>query len=197
MNRWLEEGLRQGRLLKRLVRYWIRPASKMEALESLFRVVNGLLREAEVDYWLTYGTLLGYHRDGRILSHDVDVDIGVLARDFEKVRSTAGLLPPGFTLHDTSRNHRGPKLYVEHQGWEADIYFYEELGEQLRSLEVSRFPCDMEPFWRGLVLPTQEGTFMGISTRLPQDVQGYLESMYHYLGPDARRDPRTGFFHKR
>lgn len=40
------------------------------------------LDEIGVMFWLDYGTLLGVYRDGKLISYDTDVDVGVLLDDY-------------------------------------------------------------------------------------------------------------------
>ena len=43
------------------------------------REASAALRAAGAVHWVTYGTLLGWHREGGFLAHDGDLDIAVLA----------------------------------------------------------------------------------------------------------------------
>ena len=47
---------------------------KLENIKELFVVANDFLRATEVEYWMDFGTLLGYHRESGIIPHDIDVD---------------------------------------------------------------------------------------------------------------------------
>lgn len=40
------------------------------------------LDEIGVMFWLDYGTLLGVYRDGKLISYDTDVDVGVFLEDY-------------------------------------------------------------------------------------------------------------------
>jgi hypothetical protein len=166
----------------------------MNAMADVFRGVNSYLRDLGVDYWLVYGTLLGWHREGRILAHDRDVDFGAHADSFAKVWESRHRLPAGFKLRDTSQRHFGPKLYCEFRGWEADIYFFREAAGQLCSTERSPNPGDMRPFPRDYFYPAQPTRFLGESTWVPARPTDYLEHIYGYLGADAVRNPVTRFF---
>jgi hypothetical protein len=194
---------RHLRLARRHVVYglpgWLhdRPTARNEALATLFHVVNAHLRTLGGDYWIVYGTLLGWHREGRILPHDADVDFGAPVARYEEILSSRHRLPPGFTLHDTSHHHHGPKLYFAYRGWEADLYFFTESDGQLRSTERSQNPGETEPFPRDYFFPAQPACFLGEPTLVPAQVVPYLEHVYRYLGPDAVRDPVTRYFRPR
>jgi hypothetical protein len=194
---------RQLRLLRRHLRYgppgW--PGSSQSARETalatLFRGVNQHLRTLGGDYWIVYGTLLGWHREGRIIPHDYDVDFGAPAARYKEILNSAHLLPNGFALHDTSHRHHGPKLYIEYHGWEADIYFYTEKDGLLQSTERSLNPGETLPFPRDFFYPPRPAHFLGEPTLVPARTSDYLEHVYQYIGPDAIRDPVTRYFRPR
>ena len=194
---------RQLRLAQRHLRYGLpgwphdRRAARNETLATLFRVVNSHLRGLGGDYWINYGTLLGWHREGRILPHDLDVDFGAPVERFPEIWASRQALPAGFTLRDTSHRHHGPKLYFEYRGWEADVYFYTESNHQLRSTERSRNPGEITPFPRDYFFPLQPAFLLDETTFVPAKVVPYLEHVYRYLGPNAVRDPETRYFRPR
>jgi hypothetical protein len=196
--------------LRRRVRVWTRDARysrlvlgdrRVRAiraeLETVYRATNRFLRSLGVDYWLVYGTLLGYHREGRLLDGDRDVDFGAHEKEYPRIWQARRALPAGFRLYDTSHRHHGPKLYVAYQSWEADIYFYKDAGGRLQSWETSRNPGDTAPFPRELVYPLRPATFLGESTNVPHDAEAYLVHTYGYIGRDAVRDPTTGYWRPR
>ncbi|MEW6280211.1 MAG: LicD family protein [Candidatus Eremiobacterota bacterium] len=168
-----------------------------ENLAEVFQVTNRVLREAGVDYWLVYGTLLGCYRQADLLPGDDDVDFGAHEREYARVWELRHRLPPGYSMRDTSYKHNGPKLLVERDGWKADIYFYREEDGMLRSLERSDHPGDVAPFPADYVFPTLSAELLGQPTRLPRDARSYLEHTYGYIGPDAVRDRRTGYWKRR
>ena len=198
-NRWFQDVRRTGRLLVRHIRFfrpWQREnRAKMRVLDTLFKEVNRYLRSLGGDYWLAYGTLLGYYRNRRILAHDSDVDFGAHEKTFDRIWDNRGKLSPGFKMYDTSSRHRGPKLYIAHKGWEADIYFYEDAGSHLRSYEQSRYPGEYRPFPKAYVYPLETTTFLGSETRVPCQTQRLLGHHYGYIGENAVRDKETGYWY--
>lgn len=194
---------RNARLLLRHLRYgtasFRRQPSvvRTAALQKLFRDVNAHLSDLGIPYALAYGTLLGWYRERDLIAHDYDIDFAAPASAYPTVLASQSRLPPGFELYDTSHRHRGPKLYVNHGGWEADIYFYTEDGDQLCSTEQSRNPGDMLPFPRAYFFPVQPVSFLGVQTFVPAQPEAVLRHVYRYLGPDAERDPVTRYFRPR
>ncbi len=194
---------RQGRLLLRHLRHadalWSESGRRRreERLVILYRTVNTWLRESGVDHWLCYGTLLGWWREGRILAHDRDVDFAAPVAAYETLKAAAPRLPHGFTLHDTSHQHNGPKLYLSHRGWEADIYFLAEEAGRLHAILNSPNPGDTAPFPRDWFYPARTVDFHGAPTAVPAEPQAYLEHTYGYTGPDAELDPVTRYYRPR
>lgn len=194
---------RSSRLVARHLRYGrasltsrASPA-RTAALTALFRGVNAHLRARGVEYALAYGTLLGWHRERRLLPHDRDVDFAAPLAAYPAIRDSGAALPPGFALHDTSHRHHGPKLYVSHRGWEADIYFLREEDGWLRSTERSLNPGETTPFPRDFFFPVQPAEFLGEPTFVPAQPVALLTHHYRYLGADAVRDPATRYFRPR
>jgi len=194
---------RHLRLLVRHVRYadsaWSESGrrARANALETLFRGVNAWLRETGVDHWIYFGTLLGWWREGRILAHDRDVDFAVPFATYDQVKAAAARLPRGFTLHDTSHRHGGPKLYISYRGWEADLYFLVEQEGRLHPILNSTLPGDTAPFPREWFYPARDAVFLGVVTRVPPEPESYLKNTYGYTGPDAELDPVTRYYRPR
>jgi|GEM_PF-853035 len=191
------------RLLKRHVQFF--PAffsdrgqqEVRKVLQELYETCDDFLRRVGARYFLDYGTLLGFHREGDIIKGDNDIDFGVFAEDFERIWESRSLLPPGFTLHDSSYRHGCPKLYVSYQGWEADFYCYQDTGEKLCWPTNSGYPCEREPIGKDIVLPLKTTNFLGRETWVPNQTEEYLNNRFHYTGTGAVRDQKTGYFYKK
>ena len=193
--------LRQGRVLYRNIRHshlltlGHGAARRQARLQEVFRITNRFLRHLQVDYWLVYGTLLGYYRHGDVIRGDWDIDFGVLEQNAGRIWQARAQLPVGFKMYDTSHKHYGPKLYVVCDGWEADLYVHRDANGYLQSLEKSRFISEMTPVPRALVYPLQPATFLGEATSIPHAPLAYLQHLYHYIGEGGRRDMRTGYWY--
>lgn len=170
---------------------------RLKILREFYGVVNGHLRSLRVDYWLDFGTLLGYYREADILPHDIDVDFGMSAKDFETVWASRSRLPAGFTMYNTSHKHRGAKLYISYRGFDADIYFYEDRGSVVKSFENSSYPNECQEIPKELIYPLKSVEFLGQRCLVPARDREYLEFVYGYLGRDAVRNEITGFWQQR
>lgn len=170
---------------------------KLEILEKLFVMSNEYMKKTNTTYWIDFGTLLGYHREDGILPHDIDVDFGAHEEEYEKIWSLRNELPKGLKLYDTSFRHRGPKLYFNYKGFDADVYFYEDKDGTLTSYENSHYPAERTPYPKELALPVKSATFLDQDTFIPAQPKKYLEHIYNYLGPNGRRDRTTGYWYEK
>lgn len=164
-------------------------------LRKFYQGLNAFLQAVEVDYWLAYGTLLGYWRDSDLILGDSDIDFGLPIEDYQRLLDYRHRLPAGYTLVDTSHKHGGPKLYIRNGVFAADLYFYQAEGENLRLHLNSHYVADRTPVPRALLLPTRPEVFLGQPTRVPNQVEELLMWTYQYLGSDGKLDPATGFWH--
>ncbi|SNS59706.1 LicD family protein [Ekhidna lutea] len=168
---------------------------KLQILEEMFQKGLLVLNETGEAYWLDFGTLLGYHRTGSIIPHDVDIDIAMMESSYEKVKALKDKLPKGLSFHDTSANHEGPKIYFSYKGYDFDIFFYEDEGETIRTFVEADYPNERQHIPKELVYPLKEDIFLGETVTVPSNTLAYLELMYGYLGTGGWRDQKTGLWH--
>jgi len=154
-------------------------------LAQLFAGVNAYLKSLGVAYWIDCGTLLGWHRENRLLLHDKDIDFGMMETDYEHIWRSRQLLPKGFRIYNTSRYHHGPKLYVSYKGFDADLYFHRIQDRKIQCLVKEPNPRYMIPRPLDWYLPLQQVIFLGQSTNIPCEPEKYLTDLYGYLGPGA------------
>jgi hypothetical protein len=76
-----------------------------------------VLASCDTPYWLLYGTLLGAIREGKAISYDHDIDIGVFAP--LRLSALCALIRAGFNL-----TRQGWLVTIERQGETIDIYPY-------------------------------------------------------------------------
>lgn len=170
---------------------------KLELLRTFYEATNSFLKDLGVDYWLSYGTLLGWYRERGIIAHDIDIDYAASTDAFELIWQNRDRLPSGFKLFDTSENHNGPKLFFSYKGFDADIYFYEKREGKMYPTLISSIPSDMIEFPQEWIYPLEEVTFLGAKTKVPSAPKAYLEHCYGYIGKNAAFDKKTGYYYEK
>jgi len=171
---------------------------RLAILRALLQVTGDFLHHLGVEYWLDYGTLLGAYRRQTIIRWDLDVDLSVREEDAEVVRGAGDLLPEGYSLHDTSYRHGGPKFWIGHRGCSADIYTYRKVkgGRRVNLAGVFCSAMDAKTIGEEMLFPLADCALEGRSWPCPAQTRAYLIERYGYLGEDAVRDPKTGAYHR-
>lgn len=168
---------------------------KLQILEEMFRLSISVLKNSGEPFWLDFGTLLGYHRTGGIIPHDIDVDVAMMESSYEALKKQKSNMPKGLKFYDTSHNHLGPKIFFSYKGYDFDVFFYEDEGETVRTFVEANHPNERQHIPKNLIWPLKEDDFLGEKVTVPSDTKGYLELMYGYLGTGGSRDPETGLWH--
>lgn len=140
-----------------------------------------LLESINFPYWLSDGTLLGLYRDGRLLDHDTDSDLGCYIRDY---RDDLVLI---FQQHNWKlksvfgREKLGLQLSFIRNEAKIDLFFfYEEEGcfwhgawrRDKKTKERNLIKYYYESF--GL----KKATYFGFAFNIPDDPVKYLETKY-------------------
>lgn len=167
---------------------------RQKILWELFEYSNQFLREIEADYWVDFGTLLGFYRENDLIPHDIDIDFGCHEKHYQFILDNLDKLPAELTMHDTSSRHKGPKLYMSYKGFDADIYFYREEGNQLFSTEKTNWENYNAPHSKDQVFPLNDFEIKGIQTQVPYNPEAYLKTIYGSLDKNAIRNPVTGYW---
>jgi hypothetical protein len=147
------------------------------ALESQLRDVHAAFAAAEIPFWLRDGTALGAWREGGLIPHDDDADLGIWAADRERAESVmAGLAEAGFVRY---------KSTATVVGYLRDLETVEFVVSGLAAPE-DEYARVLEGFFAELApIP-----FLGLDFLVPRRTEEYLEFLY---GPDWRT-PRPGAF---
>ena len=154
------------------------------------------------DYWLDYGTLLGFVRDGKIIGHDIDMDFGIKINNGVVLAKQLGNY--GFKL--TQQTIVDGKITTEmylYKGVGFDIFYYfdednkvvtypwltsDHSVPQKIAYEQNRGELSRTVFTK---FATKEIEFYGIKFRVPEDSDRYLKEHFgdDYMIPN----PNWGF----
>lgn len=80
------------------------PKDSLERLQEtqreIVKVIDSICKEADIDYFIDSGTLLGAIRHDGFIPWDDDIDLGMLKKDYDRFCEIAPtLLPDGYSLH--------------------------------------------------------------------------------------------------
>jgi len=104
---------------------------KANGNEVLLRA-KAALDQAGIHFWLDFGTLLGAYRDGKLISHDTDIDIAIFLDDYSE-EIVKVLKRKGFKYQRSFSVENGK--YALEQSFSylnvnLDIFYYTKKGEK-------------------------------------------------------------------
>lgn len=166
----------------------------IEALEQ----VTSLLKKYKIPFWLDCGTALGAFRHGGVIPWDWDLDLAILAPEFDNtLLALKELDPKKYVVQDWSSRERPKtylKVYVKNSASMGliDIYHFkidEEKKEvaTILSNELNIFlPISWkvrekrytEPMPFSRVFPLKRVLFEGLELFVPGNIEEYLKTFY-------------------
>ena len=143
-----------------------------------------------IRYWLDFGSLLGFARDKKIISHDYDIDIGVWIEDRWKISKIikSAELDFGYSwTHFIWRdNYCGWEIKPKQDQNHIDIYYYEKCKNKVLAKPVV-YTNSTDSFWETRNNPFStkayyfdnliSSTFESIKVKVPKYHKEHLE--YH------------------
>jgi len=187
--------------LKRLYRRSRRPLKRTKFYHRRYyrwaRALLGdtidILNQADIDYHLDYGTLLGVVRGGDLISWDGDLDIGVLATDWPALEATYD----AFRERGWRVPHTKYQMGTDGLAWRAGdpkqitiatpVLLPTTLG-RVRMDVVAKYADDDHLWWycghqpcrapAAYFAGRREIAFAGRATRIPTDAEAYLSLIY-------------------
>lgn len=146
-----------------------------EAREAL-RLAVEALDEAGAVHWVTYGTLLGLVREGRLLPHDDDIDLAVLA-GADTARITAAMERRGLRriLEQVGRDGVGKLKYAMGLVVIDLFVVQDEDGVLVDYCPVARRSLVRDTHPPVTIVRRELG---GLQLPVPSDAEGYLVHLY-------------------
>jgi len=172
------------------------------ALKAFLKVIN-ITKENDIELWPEFGTLLGIERENGFISHDLDLDFGVLFNQDIQNLIRKEFSKNNFLLLTTTTLKSSNKLIAEKynfEGVEVDIYyFFEENGNYINyDLETtSGLSIEEEQGEGSKVVPykniftkfkLKRRFFNEIEILFPENIEQHLTELYgeNYLIPDPK-----------
>ena len=186
-------------------------SAEKEALQE----IAALLNEAQIPWWVDCGSCLGAYRYGGVIPWDEDVDIAVLAPDFENVMHALNRLDRNKYMVQNWSSRSFPKSLIKvvlrKTGNIVDIYHF-AISPETRELHFI-FALDEHlffPEWLKIrerrfkapvafetVFPLKRAYFDGVEVFVPNNPQRYLQRYYgENLAPAKVYNPLTGVYEK-
>lgn len=163
---------------------------------ELLELTDDTLREAGIEYWLTYGTLLGAYRDHNFITHDYDLDVALFWEDRDKIKDL--MLSVGMKLKYEVHfgdwdNPENIEYRFEYKKTFIDFDFYKVSGNKAITNNPSFIPgINPTPGKKVLVITEEidnpfqgltEIEFLGRRYKVPVNTEEYLIANY---GKDYR-----------
>lgn len=150
---------------------------------TLTQQVLPALSAAGFEYWMDWGTLLGARREGTMIPHDYDADIGMRESEFQRLRAAWDQEPRFKGMRLSKENDRLYRIRVN-LGW-VDVFRYQDDGDgNLRMISMANLHHSCRCPHRGhtiptsVILPLTTLSFGGVVASAPARVDAYLAHLY-------------------
>jgi hypothetical protein len=162
-----------------------RPLQKDTVVRNLIDA-RSILDSLGIRCWLTDGTLLGYFREGDIIEHDRDVDLGLFIEDYQDAIVPA-FRDCGFdVMYVLGEKKQGLEISFVRDGVKVDLFFFYREGDRLwhgawEGMDKGRKRNLIKYYYEPFDL--RQIDFLGSAFNVPADTLKYVETKY---GPDWR-----------
>lgn len=176
---------------------------KIEGEEVLSAFVN-LLNQANILFWLDFGTLLGYYRENDFIKHDNDLDVGTCIENADEIHDI--LIKNGFTLiHSYACSDGGREESYKFKHTCIDVFYYRE-DKNKNTLYCNTFTTHRYMFHnyrkkfkcsvKRIDFPNSgfvKAVFKGNDVYVPKLIKPYLAAVYgeNFMIPDPNYDYRS------
>lgn len=154
-----------------------------DSLMKIILAVPDIL--GDTNWWLDFGTLLGFYREGKIIDHDTDLDVGMLSEDFhlnyksikEKVEQHNFFLTKVndlfYRINLSCTNHL-----------HCDIFLFKANNDIYKTIYDSQWSTHCELF------PLVKKKFFGVAYNTPNKIDSFLQTRYgpNWKKPISRAD---------
>lgn len=179
----------------------INPVSKEHNLKNLKDITDILNSYKDLEYFIFYGTLLGYKREQNIIEGDDDIDILINQKHWDIIANLCTNHPtfthsihsiPGKWFIQLKRELDGVETYIDFYFYAPDfdkkdhIYDKWESGNQNKNLNI---PKD-------IIFPIQKSTMQGIEVNIPNKVEECCKLIYNdnYMTPLSKANNEYEMF---
>jgi hypothetical protein len=175
------QPLSLDRTWRRVVTFDSRSSEQVEPLLDAIDVVLGALRKAGIEAFLAYGTLLGGVREGRLLGHDGDADLGYvshLSHPVEVIRESFRLQRDLVALGFHITRYSALAFKVDVDEGDGVVRGLDVFGGFLLDGHLYLMGEIGDPFEESWIHPLGTTTLEGRSFPAPADPDKLLTAMY-------------------
>lgn len=167
----------------------------IEQAERTLLEVGRVLDSCGMPFFLSLGTCLGVVRDGRLIAHDTDIDIGCLVEDIKDRAEEIGgaFAASGFESRIVTTPCPFPRaVVVQRDGVKVDIAGYLTHGSSRYCPSSFRDYCLVYPAM--LLETTEDVEYLGRRWRVPSPTKEYLLRHYGpgWTTPNPQYRPKDG-----
>jgi hypothetical protein len=155
------------------------PSFQVSAAEDTLRTINALLKAKGLQPFLMSGTLLGYHREGALLAHDKDVDLGLVGWEHQFTIAQALLEAGHFEFDLNQLNGKDRFLVSAHDlrnGMAVDFFLFHDHGDHF--LHGIDFDMGFTQNFRFSKFGLNEAPFLGDLFFVPDNIERNLSENY-------------------
>jgi len=161
-----------------------------------------VLERHKVRWFLSHGTCLGALREGNIIGHDKDTDVGIMADDFN-YRILKDLLDAGFYLGNIfGMRTKGMEISFSRDKVKVDLSLYYKIGDNVYTAfwnNGCRNGMDdiIKMVWPANVFESYtQLSLAGYTMKAPGLIDKYITSLYgpNWMTPVVKWDWRKDFF---
>jgi hypothetical protein len=152
---------------------------EVAAAEDTLLTLNRILRGAGLRPFLMSGTLLGYAREGALLAHDKDIDLGLLGWEDQFTVAQALIQAGHFDLDLTQLTGQNRFLLSAHDlrnGMAVDFFFFHDRGDHF--LHGIDFDFGFTQNFKFSKFKLRDVEFLGETFSVPDDVDTNLRENY-------------------
>lgn len=167
--------------LRRVQTFDTRTPEHVEPLLDAISQVLDALREAGIDGFLAYGTLLGAVREGRLIGHDSDADLGYVSQHTEP----ADVILESFAIQRRLRRmgysivrYSGAAFKVQITEHDGTVRGLDVFGGFMREGHLHLMGEIRTPFERAWIEPLGSATFEGREFPVPHEPERLLTATY-------------------
>jgi hypothetical protein len=149
----------------------------MRAIDDVLKVLHGL----DVDAFLAYGTLLGAVRNGQLIGHDSDADLGYVSRwehPADVMRESFGLQRALMERGYPVTRYSGSAFKVDVRESDGSVRGLDVFGGFMLEGKLHLMGEIITPFKREWILPLGTATLEGWDFAVPADTDRFLTATY-------------------